>query len=1211
MRKTVRLFVFLLLLTALPAFGRGFMDERADEWIQKAYEYRGDARALPYLGSFYDIWGGAEYASFQPTLEKIAASPDSHPMVRAKAKNVLRYFLMCQDRWEEARRLSEGSGFLTSWLLIGPFPNEDKGGYSRTFEPEEKLDFSASARGTDREVTWRRVPCSNPNGILTLGNFVDPAENSTAFLATFVYSETERDAVIRCSFSGAHKIWVNRDLIAGNPAYSPSAFDQFSYPLRLSAGWNVILVKACHAKGPWAVRARLTDKAGSPLGGITSTSDTGRIAPSLRSVLKRPGAPSKGFVPYDPAAELEKSASRGGWEEQFLLGLYLLSSSNFDETEHKDADAFRAALQRDGAPRWLYYFVGEAERDQDRMREAFEKSCEGSPMAEALLRLYYYYNQRGMTLPAVKYLYRALELRPDDPYLLSQKWASLSSSLSDGLAEREEERLHEANPGNITVLHTLIWIKERNKDVTGRERLYGELLKKEYTEETVSAAADFEASRGRAGEACSLMEGYLRKMPESRGLAFKLSSLLLEMGRPAEARKTLGPFLVNAPDWSAGRELLGETFLASGDRESALNEFEKALLLNPQNDNLKRRLAYLKPDEELFYEPFRLPLQEITQPGQALKDEPVVVLLDNTFVSVEPSGLCSRFVQFVAKIQSPVGAEAMSAFPITFDPDWQEVRVLDSSVTRPDGTRLRAQSFVTSALSEAEYQLYYRNRQLVLSFSSLKKGDTVSIEYLLTDTGDENSFGRYFGDLVPFEMNSPILMKKYTLRLPDSLPVTFKAHLLAVEPSVIKAMGKTTYQWAARDIPKSRSESNSPGFGERASYLHISTFGSWEELGKWYSSFIKDQWELGKPARDTVAELVKDKRSVVDKVKAVHGWVVGQTRYVGLEFGVHGYKPYKAGQIFERRFGDCKDKAILLCSMLAEAGVEAQMVLVRTRNLGAVEKSPASLATFNHAICYVPSLDLFLDGTAEYSGISEIPSSDQGCDVLVVSRDGKAEVKTIPESSSEDNIYDASYEFDAGGPTGPVGMKGRFAIKGQEAAGVRSDFKNPERQKELLEKQLSFNYPGSKISEAEFSDMKDINSDIAISFTGSVKELMKPAGEKASTLPLWIGGGGILSRYCMLKERTSDLLMAYPFTQIYTISYRLPPGARAEVPRDARVETAFGSFERTVRAEERLVTVTAKLSLAVRRVAAADYPEFRDFSITVDKLASERMKLQW
>lgn len=86
----------------------------------------------------------------------------------------------------------------------------------------------------------------------------------------------------------------------------------------------------------------------------------------------------------------------------------------------------------------------------------------------------------------------------------------------------------------------------------------------------------------------------------------------------------------------------------------------------------------------------------------------------------------------------------------------------------------------------------------------------------------------------------------------------------------------------------------------------------------------------------------------------------------------------------QRGFGDCKDKASLLYTMMREAGIDARIALVRTRRNGSINDLPASLAVFDHAIAYVPEFDLYLDGTAENNGTMELPTQDQGVTVLVV-----------------------------------------------------------------------------------------------------------------------------------------------------------------------------------------------------------------------------------
>src|SRR6476620_1365289 len=127
-------------------------------------------------------------------------------------------------------------------------------------------------------------------------------------------------------------------------------------------------------------------------------------------------------------------------------------------------------------------------------------------------------------------------------------------------------------------------------------------------------------------------------------------------------------------------------------------------------------------------------------------------------------------------------------------------------------------------------------------------------------------------------------------------------------------------------------------------------------------------------------------------MRAIYDEVVQRTRYVALEFGIYGYKPRPCALTFARGWGDCKDKATLIVTMLKEAGIPASLVLVRTGMRGEFETEPASLAPFDHAIAYVPSMNLFLDVTAEYSGSTELPAMDRAALALLAAEPAKGKL---------------------------------------------------------------------------------------------------------------------------------------------------------------------------------------------------------------------------
>ena len=118
---------------------------------------------------------------------------------------------------------------------------------------------------------------------------------------------------------------------------------------------------------------------------------------------------------------------------------------------------------------------------------------------------------------------------------------------------------------------------------------------------------------------------------------------------------------------------------------------------------------------------------------------------------------------------------------------------------------------------------------------------------------------------------------------------------------------------------------------------------------------------------------------------------------------MHSYEPYPVSTVERRGFGDCKDKAAMLVALLRAVGVPAEFAMVRTRAAGAVAEDAYSVQLFDHAMVYVPELNLYLDGTARFRGPGELPPKDQGAMAMTVDAQGNATRRTVPFTSPMDN----------------------------------------------------------------------------------------------------------------------------------------------------------------------------------------------------------------
>lgn len=162
---------------------------------------------------------------------------------------------------ELTRRL----GFVTSWLLVGPFPWSMSDGFTETPVGEPAVDPSATYRVGDREISWRRHETQDPAGFFDLTAVFGAQSNATAYgLAEIVLPE-DTDAVVRLGTDDGVKLWVNGQPAHENNVDRPSTLDQDLVPVRLQRGPNVILIQVTQIAGGWNFCLRLTRTDGTPL----------------------------------------------------------------------------------------------------------------------------------------------------------------------------------------------------------------------------------------------------------------------------------------------------------------------------------------------------------------------------------------------------------------------------------------------------------------------------------------------------------------------------------------------------------------------------------------------------------------------------------------------------------------------------------------------------------------------------------------------------------------------------------------------------------------------------------------------------------------------------------------------------------------------------------------------------------------------------------
>jgi hypothetical protein len=271
-------------------------------------------------------------------------------------------------------------------------------------------------------------------------------------------------------------------------------------------------------------------------------------------------------------------------------------------------------------------------------------------------------------------------------------------------------------------------------------------------------------------------------------------------------------------------------------------------------------------------------------------------------------------------------------------------------------------------------------------------------------------------------------------------------------------------------------------------------------------------------------------------------------------------------------------------------------------------EKPASLAVFNHAILYVPKLDLWLDGTASYSGSRDLPGEDRGATVLVVNPGAPARFMTIPEGHAEDNRSESQYQV-ALAADGSAAVVGEARVAGVQAPGYRRAYAAEGDRRVQLEQAMSRTFPGLSVEKVATSDLGRLEDDVRLQFTLALPRLAERQGD-GLRLPPFGGGQRFTETLAPLSARQRDLVLGAPWEARLAYRYALPTGWRAaEVPPAAKLEGAFAAFEVSYREESGALLAEARVRMKASRVPAADYGAFRDFLSQVDRALARPVRL--
>jgi len=1200
-----------LLLTPALAAAQNPYEAEQDELAAAVARTRGAAAYVPFL-ELWRTFGDVPPARSIATLERLSRDRRLSAPLRAYVGAFLaRAQLRAGDEAASSRTIDE-LGYVRAFRVVGPFDNEGERGFTTVYDPErlrmEPADPDAHFEGRERPVSWRTYPDIGHYGYVSFDAVHRPDVHACSYAETFVTSERAQPLSLWLGAGGAVAAWWNGTEVLRDDNYRQPDPDRQVAMVGAHAGLNRLLVKVCVETSTWGFYARLGDATGGPARGLTfSTDGDAAQVHAGHGVARLPNAP------VAPLAALESAASGASPTAEALenLSRFLVLTGADDPDEDRAPElAERAATLGPTAERWVLAATvassrGAASTAVDRA-VALDDAAAAVLLARARLL---------MTGPSPDAALAVLDRIPTNS-VEAMEGAVLRSELLVALGLPASARsVIDAAAARAPGSARWTAMRARAAEEAGaRDEAIARL------EEAVAIRFDDQSSReslildaitrGETERALSGIEAMLRLGNDHSRFYLRAAELYDAVERSDESMGAFRTAMDLAPDDADVRVAYGRALLRAGQDEVALEVLREALALRPTDVGTRELLEGMEPAERRD-EAFAVSSEELLSRVREESGYPLRFLEQLTVNTVFESGLGSSYHQVATQIVTEDGARSWRTYSIVYDPDVQRVTVRAARVYR-NGRILEANDSFEQQLGEPWYRIYYDTRAMVVVFPDLEPGDVVEVRYRIDDVAERNQFDDYYGDMQFFAGDAPIARLDYVLMTPTSRTFYFNEPRLASLRHETREDGDLRIDhFHAEDLPAITTEPNAPGMTEVAPYLHISTYQSWEDVGRWWWGLVHDQLYADESLRRTVHTLVDGVTDVRERVRRIYHWVIENTRYVGLEFGIHGFLPYRVPQIVQRGFGDCKDKASLIYTMLREAGIDARMVLLRTRRNGAINDLPASLSVFDHAIAYVPELDLYLDGTAEFSGIEDFPDMDQGVTVLVVGPDASGEVHAElrrtpvlpPERNHHERTLNITLSADGSGR-----IRASETIRGSGAAWFRNTFQPTGTREQRLETWFRAVVPGTDVTETHFSHLDDFDTPVSFTFEATAPTL---AQRDADGLRIAASVLSDLTRAIARTEHRSmtlDLGATESYVEDRTIT--LPAGfSVGDLPDGGEARSRYGTVVMRVTAEGREVTAHTELSIAVDTVPPAEYAAFRIWVTAADAILRQRITL--
>ncbi len=475
-------------------------------------------------------------------------------------------------------------------------------------------------------------------------------------------------------------------------------------------------------------------------------------------------------------------------------------------------------------------------------------------------------------------------------------------------------------------------------------------------------------------------------------------------------------------------------------------------------------------------------------------------------IDVKANGEFSQISERMYRVETPQGIREMGERRVDYNEKLEVLEILEAYTLQPDGSRMDVPADKIKRLDGDGSEEYSDGKVMAIIFSKVEVG---SLLYYRTRSYQHTPlFPGHFFWYDYYSPHSTVENLEVQVVHAPEIKLQFDTDRVQggrVESLPQDAPGSLRYRFTFKQDKAYPPEPGQVDLTDFAPYVAITSFTNYADLAKAYQTRAKPMAAVTPGIAALAKELTAGANDDRTKVRRLYNWVSKNIRYVAVYVAEGGYVPHPAQSTLDNRYGDCKDHVTLLEALLSAVGIESTTALINSGDALRIPKLAIS-TPFNHAITYIPSLDLYLDSTSRFTPMGSLPNSDAAKPTLLT------ETGTIghtPKNSWQKDYTHTTVKL-ALKKDGSVVGKSVSTVRGVEEVSSRAyqfSYKNRDKQ-EVVGRLLA---RSQETGTGEFleNDPTDLDAPWKIESVFKLDSVVNVPGPSAMTIPYGLVPGDL------------------------------------------------------------------------------------------------------